>query len=658
MLLASANIGPFRSINKTQTLEVDPNITVILGMNEAGKTVILQSLQKAADALGLAAFDPVEDYPRKDLQQYLKRHASKPEDVITLTYRLSAAEVDELNARFHIALPGEFTFSITSRYDNTREVHLEIDERPSVEHLAQDDSLSAAAREALLKAADLRSVPAVLRDAATTSEDRQVLSALEARIAAAPAQGKIVEHEVWTWLEPRTPKFLYFGDYEVLPSKTNLADLAARAANPGQLNSDARGVLALLRMADIEIADFADPGGYEALRAKIEGVSINLTDQIMEFWKQNENLEVSVDIMADPKDEPPYNEGPNLYLRIKNTRHRGISTPFRQRSRGFIWFFSFLVWFDSVKNQFAATESSAERPHILLLDEPGLSLHALAQNDFLKYIDSLGNKHQVLYSTHSPFMVNPDRLEQVRLVEDRPKVGTSVSGHLEGTDPRSVFPLQAAMGWTIAQSLFSSENNLVVETPADLIWLKAMSGILEAAGKTALREDIVIMPAGGLDKIATFVSLLGVNDLKIAVLHDYEGKEDQRLMSLVRDKLISQKAVLNAAQFRDLHHRGVAARPGDLEDLLAPAVYVDYFNKAYSKVLNGDAIDRTKMLPGDRVIERIERYLESKSISLRPEGGFNPYLVAAQFASSPPSDLDADTLKRFEAMFKAINDLF
>src|SRR5687767_4535606 len=164
MLLVSATVGPFRSINKPQKLDVDPNITVIVGMNEAGKTVILQSLQKAGDALGLAAFDPVEDYPRKDLQQYLKRHATAPEDVIRLTYALSDAEIAEVRNTLHVEIPDGFTFTVTNRYDNSR-------------------------------------MPEVPTDKGD---------------------------EVWSWLEPRTPRFLYFGDYEVLPSKTNLADLAMR----------------------------------------------------------------------------------------------------------------------------------------------------------------------------------------------------------------------------------------------------------------------------------------------------------------------------------------------------------------------------------------------------------------------------------------------
>ena len=104
---------------------------------------------------------------------------------------------------------------------------------------------------------------------------------------------------------------------------------------------------------------------------------------------------------------------------------------------------------------------------ILLLDEPGLALHALAQKDFLRYIDELSDKHQVLYTTHSPFMVHSDRLNQVCVVEDVDKVGTIISDNVSDSDPRTIFPLQAALGWTIAQNLFISERNLLVEGPSE-----------------------------------------------------------------------------------------------------------------------------------------------------------------------------------------------
>jgi predicted ATP-dependent endonuclease of OLD family len=187
----------------------------------------------------------------------------------------------------------------------------------------------------------------------------------------------------------------------------------------------------------------------------------------MAFWKQNEDLEVEVDIKSDPEDQAPFNTGPNLYLRIKNRRHRGVSTPFAQRSRGFIWFFSFLVWFDSVQHQLDVAGKGVYRDLILLLDEPGLALHALAQSDFLRYIDNLSKKHQVIYTTHSPFMVHSDRLHQVRVVEDKEKVGTVISSDVSSSDPRTIFPLQAALGWTIAQNLFITERNLLVEGPSE-----------------------------------------------------------------------------------------------------------------------------------------------------------------------------------------------
>ena len=165
----------------------------------------------------------------------------------------------------------------------------------------------------------------------------------------------VVQWEVGEWLEPRIPKFLYFCDYNILPSKINIPDLANKVkqaeSNPEKLTPQYRSALALLRKAGISIDDITNATGYETQDAILGSVSSNLTDQILEFWKQNEDIEVEVDINSDPADDAPFNNGPNLYLRIKNLRHRGVKSPFDQRSRGFIWFFSFLVWFDSVQEQ-------------------------------------------------------------------------------------------------------------------------------------------------------------------------------------------------------------------------------------------------------------------------------------------------------------------
>ncbi|UUZ70870.1 AAA family ATPase [Polaromonas sp. P1(28)-8] len=501
---------------------------------------------------------------------------------------------------------------ISHKYDNALAITFGVDETSVVKSLIKTFSTDAA--QALRECKTLRTLPDELDGVSLTDADQTVLTAIRSRVEAAKWPN-VIQWEAWSLIKPDVPKFLYFSDYDLLPGKLNLTDLAARVeqakTDPKHLKASHRGVLALLRMADISITDLTNPAGYEELKAKIEAVSISLTDQIMEFWKQNEDLEVEVDIKADTNDEPPFNSGPNLYLRIKNRRHRGVSTPFDQRSRGFIWFFSFLVWFDSVQHQLDPSGKKAGQKLILLLDEPALALHALAQADFLRYIDRLAEDHQVLYTTHSPFMVNSDRLHQVRMVEDKLKVGTVVSDNLSGSDPRTIFPLQAALGWTMAQNLFISERNLLVEGPSELIYLQLASGFLEAGGAAGLRSDVTIVPTGGLDNVATFVALLGASGLKLAVLHDYSGSPEQKLAALVRQKLLAEKALFNVSQFHEPGNSEAVGKPSDIEDLLPMSLYLDYFNTTFSTQLGGISVSESD-LPAGRsnspAIGEVHRY--------------------------------------------------
>jgi hypothetical protein len=71
--------------------------------------------------------------------------------------------------------------------------------------------------------------------------------------------------------------------------------------------------------------------------------------------------------------------------------------------------------------------------------------------------------------------------------------------------------------------------------------------------------------------------------------------------------------------------------------------------------LGGVAITDKDLPKGYRIVERLERYLATNKISLRPSGGFNHYLVASTLARTPPKKLDPDTLARFRALFAAVN---
>ena len=297
MFLRSAKIHPFKSINEVQEVKIEESVTAFVGMNEAGKTVFLQALLKSDDASGRAIFSPVDDYPRKDLPPYLKRHKTAPEPVAGLRFQLSDEEVKILNEELPFNVATGFQFSLVNKYDNKKSLNINVSEKASIKALLSDAALTSDTKQILEKLRTIREIPEALKDRSLTEEEKAFLAKLVARISSAKLPS-VVAWEIGQWLSPRVPKFLYFGEYDVLPSKMNLPDLATRVENaktdPKHLEAHHSAILALLRMADIEVGDFTKSGGYETLKAKIEGVSISLTDRIMAFWKQNEDLEVEV----------------------------------------------------------------------------------------------------------------------------------------------------------------------------------------------------------------------------------------------------------------------------------------------------------------------------------------------------------------------------
>jgi hypothetical protein len=228
----------------------------------------------------------------------------------------------------------------------------------------------------------------------------------------------------------------------------------------------------------------------------------------------------------------------------------------------------------------------------------------------------------------------------VRVVEDRVKEGTKITGELAGSSDESLFPLQAALGYSIAQNLFIAKKNVLVEGAADLVLLQHLAAVLETVGKQGL-GDAILVPVGGLDKLATFVALLGANKLKIVVLHDRAGTPPQKLEDLIRQKLIERRRVLDYAMFLE-----PSAKEADIEDLLPVNMYIDAFNATYLKELKGAKLIASDLGAHPRLVERINQWLKAKGITLLKDGGFNHYRVAQAILTSltveamKPADLD------------------
>ncbi len=647
--LIKAHVFKYKSIEDSTPVSITDGATVLVGKNESGKTAFLEALHKS-HPLNDVGFNPVFDYPRKSYASYKPQHESKSyAKVVELTFRIEkdlAAKIN--NEVFHgdQVVVKDQTFTRTTNYGNEHLVGLNYDQslvlaalkKPikDLEHVNEVFS-GAKALEAVITKSQEKELAVDSKLAIFSKEWKE-------RVAKAPKGWDFVSWHVWDmYLHPALPKFIYFGDYNLLEGKINLESLNQRKLQ-NKLSDADETALGLFDLAGTDIKELMSEEGYENSRAKLEAIGLTITQQIFEYWKQNQELAVEFDIKTDPKDSSPFNNGKNLYIRVKNLKH-GVTIPFDQRSKGFIWFFSFMAWFSAVQERL-----KTDKDLILLLDEPGINLHALAQADFLSYIEKLSESHQIIYTTHSPFMVDSNHLEVVRVVEDRPKEGTRITENLEGSTDESLFPLQAALGYTIAQNLFIAKKNILIEGPADLILLQHMSSLIEENGKTGL-DDSILVPVGGLDKLSTFVALLGANKLKIAVLHDRGSNPYQKLDDLISRKLIEKKRVFDFSMFRIPGNQET-----DIEDLFPESLYIEAFNTVYNKELKGKALTASELGKHPRIIERINQWLKSQNLNLLKDGGFNHYRVAqAMLPKLTHKSLPSESMIQFTRLFEQIN---
>lgn len=630
----------YKSIEDSGEVTVD-QVTCLVGKNEAGKTANFETLFKLSPVAEADGNFRIEDYPRRKMNAYKRIHDTTPATAITAKFSLTDDEIKKLSEQFgdQVVISKEINFE--KKYNNKVYIHLKVDEAVFIKNLLKKHAITG---DLLTALESKKNIQDLLAEATSKVQEfapaKKIVEALNGFDKG--LYQKVIDFICANFL----PKFFYFDDYSILPGKISLTKLKAfREGGTAQDEDEKqsfRTALALINFVGSTIEEFLVRDNYERLKASLEAASNAITDQVFEYWTQNKELEVEFDL--DPVfDGNSQLKDTILQIRIRNKKHR-VTVPFDKRSKGFVWFFSFLVAFSAYKNQ--------GNKIILLLDEPGLNLHAKAQFDLLRFIDQeLAPYHQVLYTTHSPFMIPPAKLERVRTVHDRDNLGTVISNDPLSDDPDTVFPLQAALGYDLAQTLFLGPNTLIVEGPGDLIYFNVATAILQKEGNTGLSSKWVIVPVGGADKIPTFVSLLGANQLNVAVAVDISQKDKQRIENLIQNHFLEKS---NLVTIGDI----IGVKNADIEDLFSVESYLLLVNAAYEKELSGKPIKPADISVGDpRIIKRIEEYFEKQNIA---NGEFNHYRSAHVLLNDPTlvqKIFDKQTKERFEALFKKLNPL-
>lgn len=638
MRLKRARVTKFRSIDDSGWVEFD-DVTCMVGKNESGKTAFLQALARLRPVAGQpAAFDPVMEYPSKDYGPYRRRHdEGDPDVVVQAEFELEDNELGGIEREFGAGvLTSGKVIKLQKDYANNILWTIATDETVVVKRLIGKAGLDPAVKAEAEKATTIAALQSMLSGLAEPSAaTTQVLNTI------AGWDRGFRQDIIGRYLNAWTPRFFYFDEYSVMRGRVSIQHLRDKVEREDLDDSD-RTFLAFLKVGGADLKEFEHEDNFERLTRSLEATANGISREVFKYWTQNKQLSVTVvTSKANPEDEAPLNTGTILNVRIRNDRH-GVTVPFDERSRGFVWFFSFFAYFSELQ--------ADSKSLVLLLDEPGLSLHAKAQGDFLTFIeDRLANDFQVIYTTHSPFLIDPSRLDRARTVEDKDDIGTVVSSDVLRNDRDTVFPLQAALGYDLAQTLFLGPDCLIVEGPSDLIYLQVLGEAVRAKGGEPLDPRWVVIPVGGADKLSTFVSLIGANQLNVAVLMDVSQRDRQRVDNLRKNGYLAQNAVVELGQF-------VGNADADVEDLFQPSFYLKLVNGALPAELPAKLTLKSLTGKNPRIVRRIEAYYKAESIGR----GFNHYAPAAYLQREQGKllgELDDTTTERATEMFKVLNGL-
>ena len=427
------------------------------------------------------------------------------------------------------------------------------------------------------------------------------------------------------------PKFIYVSDFPELHGHQNLDQfLNERGKDPYRKEAEDN----FEKMA--KVAGF-DPKQLQQIRDDAETrnqllnrASAVITKEIRGLWKDRPlTIRFNIDgpyldtLVADPNALYP------------------VEVNLDERSRGFRWFFSFYITFA------ADTKGGDADGAILLLDEPGLHLHATSQEDLLKHLRK-DFKNQIIYTSHSPFMVPADDIKIVRTVNIDADHGTTVSDTPTG-DARTLFPLQAALGYYISQTLFVGHSNLVVEGVTDFWILSAVSAYFAESGGAALPQELTITPSGGAGKVSYMAALLAAQKLRVLVLLDDDAAGRSTRKDLVTSKLLRDSSIMFVSEGFD-----PARAEADIEDLIDPAVYADLVNHTYRSELAGKTLSLNPQTP--RIVKRYEDAFAAVGLIFHKTRPAREFM--ARMASDPTAALPAVSTAQFERLFARARDLY
>ncbi|WP_368229850.1 AAA family ATPase [Aeromonas sp. R10-1] len=667
MRLTRAKVENYRSIIDTGEFDIEHLKTILVGPNESGKTVLLRALQQLKKPKDVEGFDALRDYPRSRYNDITTGQVSVDDvTVVTGYFELEDEDKAVIPSEFHnckyklyrnlnnkgyhslIDAPDKITYQSINKSLNRMALHmdkqyekLEQGEEGTKPSSALEIIVSSWTGSTFISNGNAKQLSEWLKKHLEFVDEGNKNE--EARYDDLLAATNFNENydSVLKKLEERTPVFILFNNYFKVKPSIHLEHLAQRVES--DILDDKYydyGNLCLLKLLGFTPRELANLGStpspnihdVAALRTyrdnldsrtyQLNAASVKLTKEIRAVWMPNpdrpeaDKLKVTAD---------------GQYLKVVVEDDLGVEVELDQRSEGFQWLVSFFV-------VFFAEAMDKHKNAILLLDEPGMSLHALKQRDFRETISRLSKANQTLFSTHSPFLVGPDELDIVRVVEMKTReAGTKVHTTLSSEDPAGMLPLQEALGYDLANSLFSQQRNLILEGITDYWYVEATSELLKAAGKPYINNKVALVFANTAGKVVYYATILHAHNLKVAAILDSDNAGDQAAQQESLVHTLGNKNILRTKDYCDVPK-------AEIEDILRTTL-VDIVKSEY----NIDLVQKAK--------EQFKRPIaELFSSEIK---GFSKYDLAKAYIrwtrSHTAADLYFEEVSQWGKLIEAIN---
>ncbi len=528
MKLIKFRIRDCKSIKNSGWCYLASGITILAGKNESGKSATLEALQSFSTEKAIPSdANPIDDYDKEpeigmcfDIERKILGKISRETSItISRDTRENISKNGLTIFKFRDSYYFEDTIedSFNEKRDKSNAIHIKKIEK-IIEILSKIEQLSDIAKPKTDSEEIENTQETVtqyineIRNRISSIPEEQIREKLNKDLEQLSEENKALDtgdpaNEILEKLKQYIPNFIFFSDlFDILPFEIPFEEAEAHPT-----------VWDFAKVANLDLEKLINTSDLQQRTIILDKASTKISGDFMSHWDQDQ---LYLSVGAD---------GGRLYFGVRESEseNRLLFKP-EQRSKGFQWFLSFYL------------RLSAEQGgrNIILIDEPGLYLHAKAQQDVLKVLERISENSQIILSTHSPYLIDPQHLDRVRLVLKDDKKGTRIENKIhKGADTETLTPIITAIGLDLANDFsIAGKRNVLLEGISDYYFLQALRFYTKAS-------SLNLIPGTGATKTHTLVSLLIGWDLPYVAIFDNDKKGREAAGNL-EDELAVEKSLI------------------------------------------------------------------------------------------------------------------